>query len=52
MQLKLNDIKELFQEAIILGQMLEADKTLHTQGALLYTVTASHCERVWREATA
>lgn len=36
---------ELFQEPISLGQMLEADKRLCSQGALLYSVSASFHER-------
>lgn len=36
---------ELFQEPISLGQMLEADKRLRSQGALLYSVSATSHER-------
>lgn len=37
--------EELFQEPISLGQMLVADKRLCSQGALLYSVSASCHER-------
>lgn len=37
--------EELFQEPISLGQMLEADKRLYSQGDPLYSVSASSHER-------